>query len=396
MEKKSLFSIILILFSLLGFFNFVYSQEKVEINFFYSPTCPHCEEEKKLLDQLEIKYPDLEIKRFSVFEKENIELLKGLYIKYNVAEENQGLVPITFTEKNYFIGFNQEIGQELEKCILACQPENDYRKTEGASVINLREKISLPLLGQINLSNFSPFSLAVVLGVLDGFNACAMTALAFLLAVLIATKLRKRVFLIGGVFIFISGLVYFIFTSAWLNLFLAVEQIKFITYLVGLVIVIFAIFMLKDWFHGTICKLCSINPENQNNVFVRWERKLFKKMENLSSAKASLGITLLAVAGVAAGVNMVELACSFGFPLAFTKMLTLMNLSAFQYYFYIFIYILFYMIDDMIIFLIAVLTMRLTKASDKYLKIIKLISGIILLLLGLTMIIKPEILTLVN
>ena len=102
---------------------------------------------------------------------------------------------------------------------------------------------------------------------------------------------------------------------------------------------------------------------------------------------------VLAVAAVAAGVNTVELACSFGFPLAFSKMLVSLNLPAFQYYLYIFIYVLFYMLDDLIIFLIAVLTMRLTKVSDKYLKTIKLISGIVLLLLGIAIMINPGILT---
>ena len=164
-------------------------------------------------------------------------------------------------------------------------------------------------------------ALAVVLGALDGFNACAMVALGFLLAVLVATGIRKRVFLIGSVFILVSGMVYFLFISAWLNLFLVLENIKIITILVGFAVTLFAGFLLKDYFSGVVCKLCHVKPGKQG-FFSRIEQKLFLKMQKLTTAEMSLPITLLGVAVVGAGINMVELVCSFGFPLVFTKILT--------------------------------------------------------------------------
>lgn len=386
MKKK--FLAILIFGLILSGFNFVLAEEKIEIIFFFSHICPHCAEERVFLEELTDKYSEIELKEYGLFEKENVDLLKEMYQVYEVAREVQGYVPITFIGGRYFLGFSQEIGNDIENYVLGLIEEISQPPPEPPSD---EYKISLPIFGEISLSKFSPLALSIALGALDGFNACAMVALGFLLTVLISTGIRERVFLIGGTFILVSGIVYFLFISAWLNLFLVLSHIKFITNLVGGIIAIFALFLLKDYFHGVVCKLCEIRP-GKENIFVRFERKLFERMETLSKRETSLSITILGTVIVAAGVNMVELCCSFGFPLVFTKILTGFNLPTPSYYFYLLIYILFYMIDDFIIFIIAVLTLRITQASQKYLKAIKLISGILLLLLGLTILVRPEIL----
>ncbi|UZE93218.1 MAG: hypothetical protein ACKKMV_01900 [Candidatus Nealsonbacteria bacterium] len=386
MKEKVL--VILLSCLLLTAFNFTQAQEKIEINFFFSYTCLNCASKKIFLEELANKYSEIELKEYGIFEKENVDLLKEMYQVYEVAREVQGYVPITFIGERYFLGFSQEIGNDIENYVLGLIEEISQPPHEPPSD---EHKISLPIFGEISLSKFSPLALSIVLGALDGFNACAMVALGFLLTVLISTGIRERVFLIGGTFILVSGIVYFLFISAWLNLFLVLSHIKFITNLVGGIIAIFALFLLKDYFHGIICKLCEVGSVKEG-VFVRFERKLFEKMETISKRETSLSITILGTAIVAAGVNMVELCCSFGFPLVFTKILTGFNLPTLSYYFYLLIYILFYMIDDFIIFIIAVLTLRITQASQKYLKAIKLISGILLLLLGLVIMFRPEVL----
>ena len=360
----------------------------LEIYFFYSKTCPHCEEAKVFLEKLEGEYSDIKVDKLGVFEQENVELLRKLYQDYNVLVGEQGFVPITFFEERYFLGFSEEIGQDIENYIIEFIEETPLEPIQSEGT---EKKIKIPIFGEIELSNFSPLLLAVLMGTLDGFNACAMVALGFLLAVLIATGVRKRIFLIGGVFILVSGAVYFLFISAWLNLFLCLAHLKFITAFVGIIIVLFSIFLLKDYFQGVICRVCQVQ-QGKEGILTKFEKKLFEMMEKVSSAQMSLPLALFGVAIVAAGVNMVELCCSFGFPLVFTKILTSWHLSTGSYYFYLLIYILFYMLDDFLIFTLAVLTLKMTQASQKYLKAIKLISGILLLLLGLIMLIKPEIL----
>ena len=360
----------------------------IEINFFYSRTCPHCAHEKVFLEKLEDEYPEIKLNELGVFEKENVEFLLELYDVYNVPKEKQGFVPITFINGRYFSGFYNEetTGQEIENyiqgLITGITPEKDPEE---------KEKISLPIFGEVDFSSKHPFLLAALLGGLDGFNACAMVALGFLLAVLVGTGLRKRVFLIGGTFILVSGIVYFFFISAWLNLFLYLTNIRLITIIIGVVVILFSISVLRDYFRNIVCKICEVGT-GKESLLNKFQKKFFEKMEYFSTGQVSLPLALLGISIVAAGVNMVELFCSLGMPVAFTKILTSYNLSPLSYYFYILIYVIFYMIDDFLIFVVAVFTLRITQASHKYLRTIKLISGLILLLLGLIMIFRPELL----
>ncbi len=386
--KKLIFAI-LVLFLVLGSADFSLAQDKVSVDFFFSQICPHCANEEEFLGDLKEKYPDIEFKNYGIFERENVDFLKEMYKQHNVPLAEQGFVPITFIKDRYFLGFAQDIAVDMENYLLEIIEQSSGPESPSES-----RKITLPIIGEISLENMSPIVLAIALGALDGFNACAMIALGFLLTVLVSTGIRERVFLIGGTFILVSGIVYFIFISAWLNLFLVLEQIRYITLLVGIVIMIFSVFLIKDYFHDIVCKLCEIDSK-KDNVFVRFEKKMFAKMQEISQAKTSLPLMLLGVAVVAAGVNLVELVCSLGFPLAFTKMLTTYKLSTGSYYFYLLIYILFYMIDDLIIFALAIWTLRITQVSEKYLKAIKLISGIVLLILSLIILFKPELLMLI-
>ncbi len=394
--KKCFLGFLILCFSLVSPVIFAYESEdcadEIEITFFYSESCSHCADEEKFLTVLKERYPII-----SIIEKEassNSDLLKELYQKHGVSTKMQGFVPATFFDEQFFIGYKDDAstGQEIEDYIKQIIKGESSDECEEENDSDILDKITLPFFGEIDVSNMSSMWLAMVLGTVDGFNACAMTALGFLLATLVATKIRKRIILIGGTFILVSGLVYFIFISAWLNLFLALEQIKAITLVVGVIIVLFALFTLRDYFYGTICKLCEIDPDKQN-IFTKIEKWLFKKIKEISEKDIPLLAFLAGVALVAVGINLIELVCSFGLPLAFTKTLTETNSSVASYYFNIFIYTLFYMLDDFLIFLLAVFTLRITNASEKYLKVIKLVSGIILFLLGIIMIFKPELLT---
>jgi hypothetical protein len=371
----------------------VSAEESAELNLFYSPTCPHCHEEMKFLEYvIGDKYPDFEINQFSLTEEKNLDLMRDYFIEYKVPQDIFGGVPITFIGEKYYIGFNDDIARQIENqvvAILGIEEQNDAGNDQIAD--ETREIIDVPIFGEINLKKSSPLTLAIVLGTLDGFNACAMIALGFLLTVLIGTGVRKKVILIGGTFILVSGAVYFLFITAWLNLFIITQNITLITTVVSIIVIVFAVLILRDYIKGVVCKLCNINPKGAS-IWQKMEKYLFSKMEYYTTTPMSTFLMLLGVAGVAVGINAVELICSFGFPLAFSKALTDMGMSTGSYYFYLILYVIFYMIDDFIIFLIAVVTLRVTGISNKYLKFVTLISGIVLLLLGVIMLFKPELL----
>ncbi len=411
----------LFLFLFLGFSQTGVSAQTDELTLysFYSPTCPHCAEEKVFLEKLQEDYSQLNIKYLDITDAENRRILEDLYSDYQVPNQFWSLVPIIFVGDEYILGYGGEetTGKKIESIVADLLKEDSSADGEEGeepgggeegegdeeeesypgditSEVQL-DKLKIPLIGEIDASSFSPLALAVVLGTLDGFNACAMVALGFLLTILVATGVRKRLIIIGGTFILVSGIVYFLFITAWLNLFFLLGTVKYITIVVAFIIILFALLLLKDYYYGVVCKLCQIKPGDKN-ILTKIEKGFFKKMERIVSADLPLPLLLGGVIFVAAGINTIELFCSFGFPLVFTKFLSTLSLSSASYYFYIFIYVLFYMIDDLLIFLIAVWTLRVTQASEKYLKIIKLVSALVLLLLGLVMLLKPELLSLLG
>lgn len=381
---KKLTAIFLILTTLFAGFSFAQAQEKIEVQFFYSPACSVCDREKPFLNDLVEKYPQIKLNSFSITEKENAEKLRVFYEEYKVPEEEWGLVPATFVNNEFFIGFNSNgtTAQAIEDSILSLEKQGDVEP--GRS-------IKIPFFGEISISRFSPLVLAVLLGGLDGFNPCAIVVLGFLLAMLVATGIRQRVFLVGGVFILVSGLVYFMFIASWLNLFLVLGKIKIITIGAGIAIILFGLFLMKDYLSGVICKICKVD-EGKTGFLTKIERFLFEKLQKVSEKDMPLGLLVLVVAIIATGINLVELVCSLGLPLAFTKTLTNMQLPTASYYFYILIYTIFYMIDDFALFSIAVFTLRSTGMQDKYLRSTKLISALVLVLLGLALIFRPELL----
>ena len=112
------------------------SAESAVIDFFFSPTCSHCAEEEIFLDELQEEYPNLVINRYSVFETKNVDLLKEYYEEYNVPASYHGMVPATFTDEEYFIGFTEEIGKEIRGCVDRCEA-GDVSEENTSPVSNI-------------------------------------------------------------------------------------------------------------------------------------------------------------------------------------------------------------------------------------------------------------------
>ena len=374
--RKNWIFVILILVFVFGNFNFAFSQtQKSQIYFFYSAICPHCAEEEEFLKELEKKYPEIEIKKYEVFyQTENQNILGDFYEKYKVPEKEQGFVPVTFTPTKYFVGFNEQIGAEIESCIKEC-----LRGEKSAP-----QKIKIPLYGSVDISKMSLPLLTVVLGTLDGFNPCAMWILIILISLLLSLKSRKKIALVGGTFIFAEGFLYFLFMTAWLNIFLAMRYVTLTRILIGILGMIFGIWRIKEfltWRPG-VCKVVDHSKSQE---------KIIDKMKNILKPSA-VPATILGVISLAFGVNLIEFFCSAGFPVMYTRILTLQNISGIQYYLYLFFYNIFYMLDDLIVFGFAFFTLSRFGFSDKYNKYSTLVAGILIFILGILLIFKPGLL----
>jgi len=354
-------------------------QNQVEIHFFYSAICPYCEKEKEFLKELKEKYPEIEIKEYEVISNpKNKEILKDFYEKYQVPEKDKGWVPITFTPDKYFIGFNQQIAEDIESCIKECLIGEKPAP----------QKIKIPVFGEIDISKMSLPALTVTLGALDGLNPCAMWILLFLIALLINTRSRKRMWLVGGTFILASGIVYYLILSAWLNLFLAISYVNLTRILIGAFALVVGVWQIKTFIgYRGVCPV----TDGSTKFGDRIRNGLRDQAEKLALSPLTFGI-LIGVIILALGVNLVEFFCSAGLPAIYTRVLTLSQISTLSYYLYLLLYTFVFMLDDLIIFSLAVITLSRIGFTAKYNYWATLFGGLLIFALGILLIFKPELL----
>ncbi len=383
--KKTIFFILLTAILGLGCFNIVTAQEEplappvvvVEppvLDFFFSPTCPHCTEEEKFLDDLEKDYPALTINRYDLFDRANLETLRSFYKEYNVKDSEQGRVPANFFGTDYVIGYNDALADRL----------TEYAKTGIATSSNGTNpedgnKISLPIIGEVDATKYSLPVLAIVLGFFDGFNVCSLGALVLILGLVLVLKSRKKILMFGGIFILSTAVVYGLLIVLWFKLFtILAPYLKIMQILIGLLGIGGGVYFFKEFLkfkkYGPTCEI-----QKSDGLMARLTAKMKSRLDKESSA-ILLVITILLFAAI---ITIVEFPCSAAVPVIFAGILSQAGLPGWQYLLYIALFILFYMLDEIIIFLIAFFTLNLKITSNKFTTWIALTEAIVLFALGL-------------
>jgi glutaredoxin len=243
---------------------------------------------------------------------------------------------------------------------------------------------NFPLIGKIDLTLLSLPMLSILLGFLDGFNPCAMWVLITLLTLLIGTNDMRKVWVVGGTFLFVSGAVYYLFIAAWLNVFLLLGLNMWVQKIIGIVAIGGGGFYLYEAF-GKDPNACKVTDFDKR-------RRTIEQMKAVI-AKSAWPAMILGVAILAVSVNMIELVCTAGLPAVFTQILALNEVSNAARYGYIGLFILMYMIDDFVIFAIAVMTLHASGLTTKYRRFTLIFGGILMYALGLLLIFAPEALT---
>lgn len=419
---KKIIYLFLLCFVLLP--NFTNAQvNNINAYFFYGDGCPHCAEEKELLFYLsKTEYPNLKLHEYEIYNnRENILLLQDISEQLNVRVDG---VPFLVIGDEYFIGYsdtitrdsikkrldecsinkcsdsiskilgivNSEIGEvvvpvnkdEVQKVKQEKILENEKNTNDvGELIDNDKDKkiIKLPILGEVDVMSFSLPLITIFMGLLDGFNPCAMWTLLFLISLLFGMKDRKRMWILGVMFIITSSFVYFLFMSAWLNLILFLGFVAWFRILIGIFALFGGSYSLKEFLFNKESG-CKVTGEEKR-------RKIFDKIK-LIVKQNSLFVALLGIIALAFVVNLVELICSAGLPAIYTQVLALNSMSGFKYYLYILLYIFFFMLDDLFVFFVAMITLQMTGITTKYTRASRLIGGIIMFLIGLLLIFKPQ------
>lgn len=362
--------------------------------------CPHCKAEMDYLDTIKDKYTNLEIKEYEVwYDDDNASLLTKVESYFNIKRSG---VPTTIIGNTVIQGYQNEssTGKKIERAINFYE-ENDYKDIvkeikDGTATKNTKKpdkfqeeetkldketSVKAPIVGNVNLKDVSLLTSAVILGLIDGFNPCAMWILLFLISALIGMKDRKRMWTLGLTFLITSGLVYMLIMLSWISIAVKITTVVWIRNIIAIIALIGAILNLKSFIKSKNSGCEIVDSKKRKNIF--------SKIKKFTSEKSFI-LAFLGIIGLAISVNLVELACSAGLPLIFTELLAINNVSGFIKFIYIGIYIIFFLIDDIIVFTISMYTMKATGISTKYGKYSHLIGGLIMLLIGLLLIIKPE------
>ncbi len=347
-------------------------KNKINLYLFHGRDCPHCAEEKVWLEEIKDKYKDsVNFYYYEVwYDETNAKLMDQVLKEFGIKKSG---VPLTIIGEKYYIGYSKTTASSIEN-VIKNYLVNDEEETE--------EKIVLPIIGEVDIKSVSIPLVAVILGFIDGFNPCAMWILLFLINLLFGISDKKKAWILGLTFLFISGLVYFL-SMLGINLILGIATINWMKIIIAVFILIAGLFNLKKYF--------KIRKQESGCMVVDDKKRkgLIKKMGKIINSR-TFGLAMIGIIILAASVNLIEMACSLGFPLVFNEILTVNNITGITRIIYLLIYIFFYMIDDIVVFSISMITLEATGITNKYNKLCTLISAIIMIIMGLLLIFKPD------
>lgn len=386
--KKWLFLLIIFLIP-----TSVLANTNVNIYLFERDGCPHCHEALNYFNELKKMDDTIKVYDYEITKEANA-YNRTLFNKAcETLDIHISSVPLIIIGNDYLVGFSNSKKDAIDK-LIKFYHENDYKDIVGINlgiidennnpIIKSKEKdyILDTIFGKINLQNLSLPLITIIVGFVDGFNPCAMWILLFLITMLFNMKNKKKMWILGLTFIGTSGFIYFLFMMAWLNVNSFINQVHQLQIAIGLFSLIFGTINIYHYFKERKENGCVvIKKEKRRLVFSR----IKKIVENKSFTFSIIGIIALAIV-----VNLIELLCSLGLPVMYTEILSLNNLTDNQYLRYILLYILFFLLDDIIVFVISMVTLKSTAISTKYNKYSHLIGGIIMILIGILIILKPE------
>lgn len=357
---------------------------RIHLYFFWSKKCPHCLEALPFVEMLADDRDSLQVHSYQVVgEPENVARYQWMM---RALEREAQSVPAFVFCNTALTGYDTQITpQQIDMLLARCRQHID---THG-SLMNYAQseleqtQIVLPFIGEVSITDDSlPFMTLVIAGV-DAFNPCAFFVLMFLMSMMLHTRKRSRMLLVGGVFVFMSGLLYFLFMAAWLNLFKAIGQLELITIAAALIAIFVGLINIKDfvWFKKGISLTIADSSKPA----------LYQRARTLLQAR-SLFTMLAATVGLAFFANLYEFLCTAGFPMVYTRILTLSELSDFQYYLYLVLYNLVYIMPLLLIVLLFTWTMGKRQLQETEGRSLKLVSGSMMLALGMVLLIDPGLL----
>ncbi len=366
----------------------VQAQDKeVHLYYFHAQGCSTCALEEAFLDALIEEDSSLILHSYEIaFDKDN----------QAFVEEISELLPTEITmTPSLVIGQKVIVGFVEGTTDQVIVDEIDYAKNNvikdvigevlgivDVSDAQLQESsvVTLPFFGKVEAKSISLPILAVVIGALDGFNPCAMWVLLLLISMLFHIEERWKRYFLGFIFLATTAIMYLFFMVSWLNITLLFGTLSWIRLLIAVIALIGGAYNIHRYL--TTKAGCEVMDDKQR-------KKVSTRLKQIAKepvfALAVVGIIVLAIS-----VNLVEMICSAGLPVLFTQVLSLNHLNFIETSIYMLIYIFFFILDDVVIFILAMKTSELTGMSTKYARTAHLVGGILMIAIAILMVLRPE------
>jgi glutaredoxin/cytochrome c biogenesis protein CcdA len=364
--------------------------------------CGFCKDQFKYLFDEDIAYEYLNIT--------TDERAKRLYDEITKKHDITKVTPITVVGETVLAGYNgpETTGKAITLAIESAR-YTDIRTIEDHLERAAKQEVvlgggcsglacettggsqyvfDLPVFGVVDLETFSLFSLSAVLGIIDGFNPCAMWVLITFLTLLSQAGSKKKMIFLAGVFIVAEAVMYNMILNVWYKTWDFVALDQYVTPLVGFLALGGGSFFLWRWHKNKDAALvCDITDLDT-------QAKTINRFQAIINQPITIA-SIFAILVIAFSVNVIEFACSVGIPQAYTKILEINMLTVLERQWYILVYTIGYMVDDFIVFGLAIWGYdKLQSHGGKYAQLSLLIGGVLMLVLGAILVIDPTLLIL--
>lgn len=334
--------------------------EDGRLHVFFSPDCPHCHKAIEFLKE----HREIDHVLHDVSKPAGEALYYSAAKRFQISDAG---VPLFIYGSRHLVGFDSAAttGREL-LALLADETALSRRAAEASPII-------LPIIGKIDPTHHSLLTLTILLGLSDGFNPCAMWVLIYLISLIVQIQDRRKIWWIVGTFVLASGILYFLFMTAWLNTFLLIGYIRPLTRAIALLAIGFGLdhlFQLAATRGEVVCDVGDIEQR-------RWTMLRSRDIVAAPVGFVSLGM----VVALAFAVNAIEFVCSAALPAIYTHTLALTDLPTALHYAYIMLYVIFFMLDDLVIFGLAAFAVQ-KMVDTRYAAFSRAVGGVILIGLG--------------
>ena len=360
-------------------------EDEVRVVLFWGDGCPHCASENAFLEGLVARHPGVAVDAYEIWnDEENRQRFVEVAAAHGIEPSG---VPGTFVAGRAWIGFSDAVGAEIEAVVvaeLARIAAASPTPAASPSPSSSPTAVEIPVFGRLDPAAGSLVTMTALVALVDGFNPCSLWVLSILLAMMLHSGSRRRLLAVGVTFLVVAGAAYGLFM---LGLFAVLDWIGYSTWVrvaIAVVVGLFGIVAIKDYFWYGRGPSLGI-PEDRKPGIVRRSRQI-------ALSERSLLALVPITAFLAAGVSLLELPCTAGFPVMWNGILADRGVAGAAFAGLLGLYLAIYLLDELVLFSIALVTMRVTKMQERHGRALKLTAGSVMLALAAVMLAAPALL----